>query len=826
MLMQQHILKREHINAELNNIFDYPLTVAVAAMGYGKTTSSRDFLNEGNAKYTWLSVESDESSPQYIWDSLSRQLSKSKPELGKKLRALGFPVDAPQRDKILKIIEDHTYMTNTILIIDDYHFAHSPELDRLIERIVRSSINGFHILILSRTIPEMSIDELRIKGYCHLIKNYLFEVTGDEIKKYFKLYGHDISDDTARRAYEISEGWVSAVYLIMQRYAEIGRLEPGRSVERLIETAVMSHYTVREVMILKSLCVLDNFTPQQAVYVTGDMATERIIQKLSYGNSFIRYDEQYGVYKIHNIFNNYLRKLIEEQPANMVLDDLYKRSGEWFINNGDVILGLKYFLKAKEYDLILTEFEKSSITEVIDSNPRYILELFECIPVEVKYRYPIGYITYIGFYVTNVDKEDGARLLSEIEQYYKKADRISSEMKRRISGEIELIQAYTHFNDVSLMHEKLAKAHGILEGRSFIANKDKNITFGSPHALYLYYREKGKMLWTVERLEELFPYYMEMASGCGMGFEYLLRAEYCLETGEPEAAKLYANKAIYKARTMKQVSIIICSKFTLARVCAAQGDFNGALEIMDTLNAEVEACNSPILSSAFDLCAGYIGGIMEGKNSFAKWLRFGDLEQSGVLYQGMGLNYIVYGKYLLLKKDYIKLEVLCEEMQRIFSQFNNQLGYLHVYILEAAAKYMLYGMENAKAAMTFALDIGKADQIVLPFAEYGIHILQILRDLQRDAGEDEYLGRLVAYTSQYSDNIKRMEGAKTQVPMLTNREMEILRLVVEGETNRVIASVLYIAEVTVRKNITATYRKLGVTGRASAVKKAIELKIV
>lgn len=826
MLTQQHILKRRHISLELSNLFDYPLTVAVAAMGYGKTTSVREFLNETSAKYVWVSVESDELSPQYIWDSFARQMAKTAPDLGKQLRTLGFPVDAPQRDKIIKIIEDHAYLTNTVLVIDDYHFAHSPELDRLIERIVRTGIDGFHILILSRTIPQMNIEELMVKGYCYLIKNQLFEVSRDEIKEYFKLYGCDISDDISAQVYDMSEGWVSAVYLIMKRYAEIGRLEPGRNIERLIETAVMSRYTHREVIILKSLCFLDSFTPQQAVHITGDSGTEWVIRKLSDENSFIRYDARDDRYRIHNIFNSFLKKLLAEEPGNIKLPELYKRSGEWCIDNGDIISGLKYLLKAKEYHLILAEFEKYSINLVLDNNPLYILELFQQIPDEIKYRHPIGYLAYTGFHVTNVDQDSGAHLLSCIEQYYQNNDDLSPSMKRRISGEIQLIRAYISFNDAALMREKLAKAHEMLEGQSLIANKDKIITFGSPHALYLYYREKGKLLWTMDCVKEMFPYYMEMAGGCGKGFDDLLQAEYCLETGDLDGAQLYAYKAIHKARSMEQTSVIICSNYTLARVWAAMGKFNQALDTMYDLSNEVDACNSPILSDAADLCSGYIGGITGKENCFANWLRSGDTDQSEVLYQGMGFNHIIYGKYLLLKKDYIKLEVLCEEMGRAFSLFNNMLGYLHTYILDAIAKYKLYGMEKAKPAILSALDIGKADHIVLPFAEYGIYITEILQGLRNDAGEDEYLDRIIGLALQYSLNQKKIEIIKQAIPVLTNREKEILRLVVEGKINREIASGLFIAEVTVRKNITSIYRKLDVTGRASAVKKAIELKII
>ena len=79
MHIKHRILKRQHISAQLQNIFDYPLAVVVAAMGYGKTTSVRAFLDEVNARYAWLSVESDETSAQYIWDSLPDSWPKRSP---------------------------------------------------------------------------------------------------------------------------------------------------------------------------------------------------------------------------------------------------------------------------------------------------------------------------------------------------------------------------------------------------------------------------------------------------------------------------------------------------------------------------------------------------------------------------------------------------------------------------------------------------------------------------------------------------------------------------------------------------------------------------
>ena len=51
---------------------------------------------------------------------------------------------------------------------------------------------------------------------------------------------------------------------------------------------------------------------------------------------------------------------------------------------------------------------------------------------------------------------------------------------------------------------------------------------------------------------------------------------------------------------------------------------------------------------------------------------------------------------------------------------------------------------------------------------------------------------------------------------LTDRELEILRLVAEGHTNGRIARELWVTEQTVKFHLSNTYRKLGVANRTEA----------
>jgi class 3 adenylate cyclase/DNA-binding CsgD family transcriptional regulator len=86
------------------------------------------------------------------------------------------------------------------------------------------------------------------------------------------------------------------------------------------------------------------------------------------------------------------------------------------------------------------------------------------------------------------------------------------------------------------------------------------------------------------------------------------------------------------------------------------------------------------------------------------------------------------------------------------------------------------------------------------------------RMLKRRAGPgDAHRARqLAAQPSTAPRTVPRLPGG------LTEREAQVLRLVVEGNTNREIAAALYLSEKTVARHLSNIFTKLGVTSRAAA----------
>ena len=67
---------------------------------------------------------------------------------------------------------------------------------------------------------------------------------------------------------------------------------------------------------------------------------------------------------------------------------------------------------------------------------------------------------------------------------------------------------------------------------------------------------------------------------------------------------------------------------------------------------------------------------------------------------------------------------------------------------------------------------------------------------------------------------------KTKTLELTEREIEVLKLVILGYSNKEIGKKLFITNHTVKAHLTQIYKKLGVTNRTAAAIKAKDANII
>lgn len=846
------VLKRKRVYEALRSILNYPLVVVAASAGFGKTYAIQAFMKEQQRLHRptqFVTIASNHEHPimDDLWNSVIRNIASVLPDVSSELLSMRFPQNLPQRKTCTDLIRAMLKDRVLVLIFDDYQMVESPELNQFIEHLVTSQIGNLHLVLLSRTIPRLPIDSFELSGNCLLFTSRDLTLSIDEIVSYFALMDIKIDQETAEILYRESEGWFAAIHFALIHYLETGRVGFDIRIQRFLENTEMSRYSDEQIWLLSLLSHVGSFNASLASHISGQRVTGNMLQRLEYGNSFIQVDHESGMYFMHRMFRKLLqnhydtikREASSRSHVMLSRSDIYRRASSWYFNHDLPVEGFSVLLKAEDFNAIITQFSTLSHASVVEQNPEFFQELLHAVPLDVKQSSIHAWVSYIGFHVTNIDISAAEDLVRQVRGVLEQQGFIDSQQRQQIEGELCLIESYAQFNDCNRMFERMKAAWILLEGSSSVAHKDKVITFGSPHALFLYYREKGGLLETVHSVNRLYQLYHKLSGGCGSGFDDLLYAEYYLETGDSEKCEVSALRAFHRADLHDQHEVTLCAQFCLGRLRVVQGNLLEVHRILKTCRSIARRTDNPIIIGAADLIIAYLSCILHEETDIATWICTGSVQSIPVLYHAHGFAYLVCGKYLLMKREYVRLEAFCEEIRRVCNRFDNRLGLLHAYLLEASAQLRLRQDVAAQRSVRAALELGVADSLVTPFTEYCSDLLDLLISvndkitadlMKRPVSHAEvflaYLDRVISAMTCCSSVIERMQSEVETLTRISPRELEVLKLLTEGKSNQEIADGLYVAEVTVRKHLTALYRKLSVSGRTEAVRKAVLIGLV
>jgi LuxR family maltose regulon positive regulatory protein len=140
------------------------------------------------------------------------------------------------------------------------------------------------------------------------------------------------------------------------------------------------------------------------------------------------------------------------------------------------------------------------------------------------------------------------------------------------------------------------------------------------------------------------------------------------------------------------------------------------------------------------------------------------------------------------------------------------------------------GGATSRSDYVRALELAEPEGIIGVFIEQGPPVVRTLTDLlqenQLGAVDPMYVERiLVAFSKSQPPATRRAArpGPDALIEPLTDRELDVLKLMAEGLTYKEIAARLFISLNTVRFHVKAIYGKLGVNNRTQALARAREL---
>src|SRR6185369_6747575 len=219
----RRILPRPRLVDRIRGFVDQPATIVCADAGCGKTTLVGEFVRGSGLPFVWYQIDPTDVDLAVFFGYLVYAIRSLHPEFGQVV--LGFISEtenlASKTEQLIDVfvneVSEHIEQ-KTIVVLDDYHHVDSSEaIAGCTDRLVQFLPDVLHIVITSRTMPNLSVTRLRSKGLIGVVdrKDLLF--TPSEVQKLFaETFHQPLAPDQLDQFYEKTDGWVTGLQLIQQ----------------------------------------------------------------------------------------------------------------------------------------------------------------------------------------------------------------------------------------------------------------------------------------------------------------------------------------------------------------------------------------------------------------------------------------------------------------------------------------------------------------------------------------------------------------------------------------------------------------------------------
>lgn len=806
---------RTRFQKMLEEVAEQSLILVIAPSGYGKSTVVRQFFNDHKEKKSiWFLFQRDEVDEIWTWSRMCDKVMEWNEELCEKLSEIGLPKSGQERNYVIRMIKQ--YITSPVyFVLDDYQNCKSKEINRLLELIVQEN-TFLHIILISREFPDISNEEMFLKGQCAVFDQNSLTLTMKETEEIFRLYEITLKREELEKLYQYTDGWISAVYLSLYEYKKSGDFGCFYGVNHLLKTAIFDKLTPKMQEFYMKIAPFDGFDIEGASYITEIEVTDLMLRENKEQFGFLHYDEKSQSFTMHALLRSVAEKELEKSGID--IERLYHRAAYWCEKKKRFVHAVRYYQKEKNWEKIAQLYAGEYGRNIIEQAPELFDEIREYIRPEIWDRYIMAMLNH-RYYLAA--KEQAEKLMPEYEQallQVKESKKWST--NDRVAGEMKVILSVMQFNDIKRMNQTLREACELIQSGTSVLIENSPLTYGTACMTVLYYKQSGKLLETIQQEKEYAGYYTKLATGSREDWDTFFDAEYAMLTGQMDKAGALAGKVLKTAKLCRQNCIIISCYYIILRSMIYNGQKMEFENLINEMEEDLRDIATPVLCADIELVQGYMYACLGKFEKVAEWLRDFKLENCSRQIRSSRGGCMTYGKILCGLENWEMLEFIGTQMLKPYQQTIQIRSQVVGLLYKAIARYHIGEEEIAASFLLQAVQLAEPDNLQIPFIENGKEIEPLLPII----GENAFLKKTSYGMEKYKKGILSFkESTKKEKPLLTKREQEIMGYVRAGLRNAQISEKMHIAQVTVEKNLTKIYRKLGVANRTAAIRKMEEM---
>jgi len=858
------------------------LTLVSSPAGFGKTTLLSEWIHKCGQPVAWITLDQGDNDPsRFLKYFITAALQKNEAEIGEEIFSALQSSQPPKSDILLTgLLNEITEMTQPIVIVlDDYHVITEPTIQEMLTFILENQPPQMHLVISSRADPPWPLARLRVHGELAEIRTRDLRFTTDEAATFLNnVMGLKLSPQEVASLEGLTEGWIAG--LQMAALSMRGR----KDVSGFIESFSGSHrfildYLVEEVLDQQSLTIqefllktsiLESLSGPLCDAVADREDSQIILTQLEQANLFlIPLDDERCWYRYHHLFADLLRIRLEHtQPEHT--PTLHRRASEWFEQNGLIAEAVNHSLVANDFERVVRLFAGNTLAMIYHGESRTLVSWLEALPDEVVRSQPWFSIAHAWTLAYAGEFDAIETLLKETEKVLVGFDElVLSEVEyQRIVGHIAIIRSYTaaRRGDSSRAAKQACKALQHLPAddlmeRGYIltllgavlrTSGDFNAaTEASTKAIAISQATGDSQLSAVVLCDQAALHYSQgqlhkAAAICRdaeqisdkyagqsgrplpvMGYAYIRLSAVLREWNDLETATGYAGEGLELCKQWGQADFLVYSYIEVAKVLQAIGDMDGALDAIQT-GKRIASNVSPW--PGFHVATQQARlWLVQGKlEDVTRWVQVSGLRNDDSLSFQYLFRYIVLARMLIAQGVFDEAAGLLSRLLEVAETARAMGCMIEILILQALALQAQGKIDHALTSLERALVFAEPEGYVRTFIDEGSSMGKLLQQTTAPGVAVGYVGKLLTALKKETKSKRQLgEGFSASiVEPLSERELEVLRLLKTHLSSTGIAEELTISANTVRTHIKNIYSKLNVHNRQDALQRAQELELI
>ena len=841
----------------------------------------------GERRAAWLSLDRADNDPVSFWTYVIAALRTVAPGVGDSALTLLQAAQPPPIETVLTALLNDLGAAagDIVLVLDDYHGIDASDVQGGMAFLLDHLPPWLHVVIASRADPALPLARWRARGELTEIRASELRFTPDEAAAYLnQMMGLQLTAEDVAALEARTEGWIAALQLAalsMQGRDDVAGFIAGFAgddryvVDYLVEE-VLQRQPDRIQAFLLQTSILGRLSGPLCDAVTGQGGGKAMLEALDRGNLFlVPLDDRRRWYRYHQLFADVLQaRLLDEQPGQV--PDLHRRASAWFQRSGEPPVAIGHALAARDFDQAADLIERAIPAMRITRQEATVHGWLKALPDEVVRVRPMLSFAAAGALLTGGEPEEVEARLRDAERWLEEAAATGEgslappgEMVVADEGEYRRLPGA-----IELYRSALARVRGDLPGTVRHARRTLDLALTEDHGVragaagFL-----GLAFWTNGDLEAAHPAWAQCAAGLrrsgqiadifgcaiamadirlvqgrlgeamrtyeqalqraaeqdgpvlrGTADMYVGMSEVHRERGDLQAA----TQQLLRSQELGEYNGLPQNPYrwrvAMARIRQAEGDLGGALDLLNEAERLYvgdffpNVRPVPALKARVWIAQGRLGEALG-------WAHEQGLSADDDLSYLREFEHITLARMLLARSQGEPVHEVTRLLERLLlaAEGGGRTGHvIEILVLQALALQVPGHIPAALTCLERALTLAEPEGYVRVFVDEGPPMASLLRAAAKQRIAVSYVRRLLAAAGETEHDSPVKQAL---IEPLSERELEVLRLLGTELDGPAIARELMVSLNTVRTHTKNIYTKLAVTNRRAAVRRAAELDL-